>query len=127
MKRILLFLLVLCTTTVYAQDSNLQENECYRYAMVSFPIVSTVNRKYYIRIQEGGAVDEPHKLTDENEGVLTFPTWIDALNYLSLQGWEVAWHNSNTNMMEQWILKKRIKKELLEGMVNHTLTIKQKK
>lgn len=109
MKRIILLLFVFCTTTAFSQEKKvLQEDECYQYAMVSFLGASA--KKYAIYIQEGGAVDSPHKLTDENENELNFPTWIDALNYMSLQGWEIAWHNSNTNMMEQWILKKQLRK-----------------
>ena len=126
MKLLFTFLFVLCSTTVFAQEKQtLQDDECYRYAMVSFEGASS--RKYAIYIQEGGAEDSPHKMTDENENEINFPTWIDALNYMSLQGWEIAWHNSNTNMMEQWILKKRIKKDILEGMVNDNMTIKQKR
>ena len=126
MKQLLIIMFVLCSTNVFAQDKQaLQDDECYRYAMVSFEGASL--RKYYIRIQEGGAEDTPRKMTDENENEINFPTWIDALNYMSLQGWEIAWHNSNTNMMEQWILKKRIKKDILEGMVNDNMTIKQKR
>lgn len=127
MKHIFVLMVVFCATTVFAQEKKyLQEDECYQYAMVSFES-SLYLRKYYIEIQEGGAVDKPHKMTDENESEIYFPTWIDALNYLSTKGWEIAWHNSNTNMMEQWILKKAIKKEKLENLVNDNLTVKQKK
>lgn len=127
MKRIFLFMLVFCATTVFAQEKkSLQEDECYQYAMVSFD-ANFGSKKYHIMIQEGGAVDAPHKMTDENESELYFPTWVDALNYLSTKGWDIAWHNSNTNMMEQWLLKKPIKKEKLENLVNDNLTVKQKK
>ena len=127
MKRFFLLMMVFCATTTFAQEKkSLQEDECYQYAMVSFE-GSISSKKYHIEIQEGGAVDKPHKMTDENESELYFPTWIDALNYLSTKGWEIAWHNSNTNMMEQWILKKAIKKEKLENLVNDNLTVKQKK
>ena len=127
MKHIFVLMVVFCATTVFAQEKkSLQEDECYQYAMVSFE-GSLSSKKYYIEIQEGGAVDKPHKMTDENESEIYFPTWIDALNYLSTKGWEIAWHNSNTNMMEQWILKKAIKKEKLENLVNDNLTVKQKK
>lgn len=126
MKKIILFMFVILSTNAFAQEKkSLQEDECYQYAMVSFLGASA--KKYAIYIQEGGAVDSPHKLTDENENELNFPTWIDALNYMSIKGWEIAWHNSNTNMMEQWILKKAIKKEKLENLVNDNLTIKQKR
>ena len=127
MKQIFVLMLVFCATTVFAQEKkSLKEDECYQYAMVSFDRILS-SKKYYIEIQEGGAVDKPHKMTDENESEIYFPTWIDALNYLSTKGWEIAWHNSNTNMMEQWILKKAIKKEKLENLVNDNLTVKQKK
>lgn len=127
MKRFFLLLLFFCATTAFAQEKkSLQEDECYQYAMVSFQ-GSFGSKKYYIEIQEGGAVDKPHLMTDENENEIYFPTWIDALNYLSTKGWEIAWHNSNTNMMQQWILKKVIKKEKLENLVNDNLTVKQKR
>lgn len=83
--------------------------------------------KYQIILQEGSSKDDPDPLMNEDGNILLFPSWIDAMNYLSLQGWEIAWHNSNTNMMEQWVLKMEVTEEELKAQVKDNTTIRQKR
>lgn len=126
MKKLLFIIFLLgITHTVSAQSvvKNPQK-KFYRYSLVSF---DGKGRKCQILIQEGSSEDDPKPLMNENGNLLLFPSWIDAMNYLELQGWEIAWHNSNTNMMEQWLLKKEISEEELKALVEDNTTIKQKR
>ena len=126
MKKYLFVILLLSFTQAMSAQSEFKTSKkaFYRYAMVSF---DTKWGKYQIYLQEGSSKDEPDPLMKEDGNILQFPTWIDAMNYLSLQGWEIAWHNSNTNMMEQWILKKELTEEELKAIVKDNTTIKQKR
>lgn len=126
MKKYLFIILLLSFTQAMSAQSEFTTSKkaFYRYAMVSF---DTKWGKYQIYLQEGSSKDEPDPLMNEDGNILQFPTWIDAMNYLSLQGWEIAWHNSNTNMMEQWILKKELTEEELKAIVKDNTTIKQKR
>ena len=126
MKKYLFIILLLSFTQAISAQSEFKTSKkaFYRYAMVSF---DTKWGKYQIYLQEGSSKDEPDPLMNEDGNILQFPTWIDAMNYLSLQGWEIAWHNSNTNMMEQWILKKELTEEELKAIVKDNTTIKQKR
>lgn len=126
MKKIitLLALMVMATLTINAQATENKNHVYYQFAMVSFE--TGWGKKYMIQIQKGGSIDRPDYMTDENGYTLQFLSWIDAMNYLNLTGWEIEAHNSNTNMMEQWLVKKRVTKEQLETLVKDNTTVKQK-
>lgn len=118
------------TFSLHAQTEQVGEaDNYYRYAMLSFGTQGSVfsSKGYVIYLQVGGSTDEPKPLTDDNGYTLQFPTWIDAMNYVCFQGWEVVWHNSNTNMMEQWVMKKKVSREQLESLIQDNTTVKQKK
>ena len=126
MKKLLFILLLLGFTQTISAQSEIKTSKksFYRYSMVSF---EGKWGKYQIILQEGSSKDDPDPLMNEDGNILLFPSWIDAMNYLSLQGWEIAWHNSNTNMMEQWVLKMEVTEEELKAQVKDNTTIRQKR
>ena len=53
-------------------------------------------------------------------------SWIDAMNYLSLQGWEIVEHKPGVKISMMWIIRKKVTKSELQAIVDNT-SIKQEK
>jgi hypothetical protein len=123
-KRLLfaLFFAFILSINVNAQSSD--KKVYYRYSHVSF---DTKRGMYVIYLQEGGSEDDPIPMTDDNGNMLKFPTWIDAMNYLSLQGWEVVTHQAGEEIYKMWILKKEVSQEELKELVKDNMRISQRR
>lgn len=112
----------LCSLNSSAQPSD--KKVYYRYSHVSF---ETKRGLYVIYLQEGGSQDNPIPMTDDNGNMIQFPTWIDAMNYLSLQGWEVVAHQDGVEIFKMWVLKKEVTIDELKQYVNDNKIISQKR
>lgn len=123
-KRLLLALFFAFILSVNANPKSSDKKVYYRYSHVSF---DTKRGKYVIYLQEGGSQDDPIPMTDDNGNMLQFPTWIDAMNYLSLQGWEVVAHQDGVEIFKMWILKKEVSQEELKEFVKDNTIVSQKR
>ena len=121
------FILLIAFAFLFSTNSVAQSNmekKFYRYSNVSF---DTKGGKYIILLQEGGSKNDPQPMTNQDGFMVQFPNWVDALNYLSLQGWEVVFHSSTEELMKDWVMKKEISKEQLTDIVRDNTIIKQKR
>ena len=125
-KTLVIVMFIFCYgVLVHAQNID-NEKAYYQYAHVAFDKVGFMATKYSILLQEGGSENDLKLMKDEHGNKLQFPTWIDAMNYLSLQGWEIVEHKSGVKISMMWIIRKKVTKSELQAIVDNT-SIKQEK
>lgn len=125
-KTLVIVMFIFCYgVLVHAQNID-NEKAYYQYAHVAFDKVGFMATKYSILLQEGGSENDLKLMKDEHGNKLQFPTWIDAMNYLSLQGWEIVEHKPGVKISMMWIIRKKVTKSELQAIVDNT-SIKQEK
>ena len=125
-KTLVIMMFIFCYgVLVHAQNID-NEKAYYQYAHVAFDKVGFMATKYSILLQEGGSENDLKLMKDEHGNKLQFPTWIDAMNYLSLQGWEIVEHKPGVKISMMWIIRKKVTKSELQAIVDNT-SIKQEK
>ena len=55
-------------------------------------------------------------IKDEKGNIITFDVPVAAFNYITSQGWELWLHDDNYNIIQRWIIRKRVTKQTFEKL-----------
>ena len=52
----------------------------------------------------------------EKGNIITFDVPVAAFNYITSQGWELWLHDDNYNIIQRWIIRKKVTKQMFEKL-----------
>ena len=55
-------------------------------------------------------------MKDGEGNIITFDVPVAAFNYITSQGWELWLHDDNYNIIQRWIIRKKVTKQMFEKL-----------